>query len=147
MAHLVPLMPHMPLGPIRLQMYTAQFGQMEELLSQNLIPEAAAHISAMGMLPYQMPMFYQVWFECILGRICIIAGRYDTGLKQLEYAKSLWEGPKGWKSGDHSIGGVKNKESHDRMIAENLERCKKGEFAFLPLFIFDKIESSAASDT
>jgi hypothetical protein len=147
MAHLVPLMPDMPLGPIRLQMYTAQFGQMEELLSQNLIPEAAAHISAMGMLPYQMPMFYQVWFECILGRICIIAGRYDTGLKQLEYAKSLWEGPKGWKSGDHSIGGVKNKESHDRMIAENLERCKKGEFAFLPLFIFDKIESSAASDT
>lgn len=116
-----------PLGPLRRKMWDTQFVRMEELVTQNLIHQVARQTSVMGWLPYAMPMFYQVWFEYILGRICIIAGDYKTCLKQLEYAKSVWEGHKGWKSGDSSVEGVKNKESHNRMIAENLERCQKGE--------------------
>lgn len=111
-------------------MYEHHFKEMEDRIEKNLIAEAAVYISGMGMLTYPMPMFYQVWFECVLGKIAIRAGHYKAAKKQFEHAKDIWHGPNGWKSGDASIEDVKKQESHDRMIADNVEKCNRGNISF-----------------
>lgn len=58
--HLLAIMQNHPLGPIKRQMYEHQFREMEDRMKKNLIAEAAAYISGMGMLTYPIPMFYQV---------------------------------------------------------------------------------------
>lgn len=109
----------------QLKLFNTTLVELDKWVTLGYVEAFARVVHAHDMVDMPFPMYYKVWFLCLLGKWYVQLGQYEKGTKQVLAAIGIWNGKGGWQDKGFT-GNESAKTAHDKMLGGTYRLCELG---------------------